>query len=203
MELPRIVVLVSGSGSNLQAILDAIAGGALSAQVVAVISNRRDVRALSRAAEAGVPSEVAALKPFRDAGLPREAYDAALADTVAGYRPDLVVCAGWMHVLSPAFLDRFAGRVINLHPALPGELPGTDAIRRAWEEGQAGLRVRTGVRVHHVVPEVDAGPTVALAEVPLFPGEPLEGLQGRVHAVEHVLLVGAIRDVLEGLCGRS
>lgn len=192
----RLVVLISGSGSNLQAILDACAEGRLPAQVVAVLSNRRAAYGLVRAQQAGVPTELAPLKPWLDRGQTRQDYDAALAERVAAHRPDWVVLAGWMHILSPAFLDRVGDRVINLHPALPGELAGTDAIRRAWDEAQAGHRDHTGVMVHRVVPEVDAGPVLGQVQVPIAPGEPLDALEARVHAAEHRLLV----DVLRTLC---
>src|SRR5690606_24030598 len=127
----RIVVLISGRGTNLQAILDACARGEIAGDVVCVVSNRRAAYGLERAHAANVPTEYLALKPFKDRGEPRSAYDAALADVVARYTPDLVVLAGFMHVLSPAFLDRFPNQVINLHPALPGEFAGTHAIERA------------------------------------------------------------------------
>src|SRR5690606_6741498 len=112
--------LVSGSGTNLQAILDACATGRIAARTELVVSNRRGAYALERAARAGVPTRYHPLRPYRDAGRSRESYDADLAELVAAARPDWVVLAGWMHVLSPAFLDRFPGRVLNLHPALPG-----------------------------------------------------------------------------------
>jgi formyltetrahydrofolate-dependent phosphoribosylglycinamide formyltransferase len=190
----RLVVLISGSGSNLQALLDASADGRLGAPVVGVVSNRAAAFGLERAARAGVPTRYVPRKPFGD---DRAAYDAHVADVVAAFQPTLVVCAGWMHVLSPAFLDRFPpGSVINLHPALPGELPGVDAIERAWREAQAGQRDHTGVMVHEVIPEIDAGPVWATATVPILPGEALESLQARVHATEHHLLVSAIADKL-------
>jgi phosphoribosylglycinamide formyltransferase-1 len=193
----RLVVLISGSGSNLQALLDAAADGRLGAPVVGVVSNRAAALGLERAARAGVPTRYVPRKPFGD---DRAAYDAHVADVVAAFDPTLVVCAGWMHVLSPAFLDRFpAGSVINLHPALPGELPGVDAIARAWREAQAGLRDHTGVMVHEVIPEIDAGPVWATATVPIAPGETLEALQARVHAAEHALLVSTIADKLRSL----
>jgi formyltetrahydrofolate-dependent phosphoribosylglycinamide formyltransferase len=188
------VVLISGSGSNLQALLDASADGRLGAAVVGVVSNRAAAFGLERAARAGVPTRYVPRKPYGD---DRAAYDAHVADVVAAFEPTLVVCAGWMHVLSPAFLDRFPpGAVINLHPALPGELPGVDAIARAWREAQAGLRDHTGVMVHEVIPEIDAGPVWATATVPIAPGETLEALQARVHAAEHALLVSTIADKL-------
>jgi phosphoribosylglycinamide formyltransferase-1 len=193
----RLVVLISGSGSNLGAILDACASGRLDAQVVAVFSNRREAYGLERARAFGVPGVYVPKKPFAELG--REAYDADLADKVAAYQPTLVVCAGWMHVLSSAFLDRFAGRVINLHPALPGEYPGVHAIERAWNDAQAGLRDHTGIMVHHVIPEIDAGPVLATARVDILPGEPLEALEARVHAAEHALLVSAIAALRDEL----
>ncbi len=134
----RLVVLVSGSGSNLQAILDACAGGTVPADVVGVISNRRDAYGLVRAEQAGVPGRYFPYKPYRDAGRSRTEYDADLAAEVAAFAPDVVVLAGWMHILSAAFLDRFPNRVLNLHPALPGMFTGTHAIERAFEAYQLG-----------------------------------------------------------------
>ena len=129
-----IVVFISGNGSNLQAILDACASGELNAQVVAVISNKRDAFGLERAQRANVPA-IAKPKPKEQ---DRRDYDAELADLVASYQPDWVVLAGWMRVLSAAFLDRFPQHVMNLHPALPGTFPGTHAIERAYEAYRAG-----------------------------------------------------------------
>ncbi len=189
----RLAVLISGNGSNLQAIIDAIQAGTLPARVVLVVSNRREAYGLVRAARAGIPACAFPLKPYREAGRPREAYDADLAGIVAGCKPDLVVLAGWMHVLSRAFLDRFPGRVLNLHPALPGQFAGTHAIQRAHEAFRRGEITHTGVIVHWVVPEVDAGPVIAQADVPICPTDTLEDLEARVHAAEHRLLVDAIR----------
>ena len=124
----RLVVLASGNGSNLQAVLDACAAGELPAGVVAVVSDQADATALRRAADAGVP----AVHVGRHDGEARADYDARLADVVAGFGPDVVVLAGWMRILTMSFLGWFPGRVVNLHPALPGELPGTHAIERAF-----------------------------------------------------------------------
>lgn len=195
----RIVVLASGNGSNLQALVDACAAGRLAATVVAVVSDRPRAHALERARAAGVRA-VARPGPRRGLGAgARTAYDAELASVVAGFRPDLVVLAGWMRVLTSAFLDRFPGRVVNLHPALPGVFPGLRAVERAWEAARRGELDHTGVMVHFAVPEVDAGPTIATARVPLDPDEPLEGLLARVHAVEHRLLVDAVAEVCHRL----
>jgi formyltetrahydrofolate-dependent phosphoribosylglycinamide formyltransferase len=185
----RLVVLISGNGSNLQALLDASAEGALPAAVVAVFSNKPDAYGLARARQAGVPA--VALPAAK--GQPRRVYDAALADEVAAFRPDWVVLAGWMRLLTSAFLDRFPGRVVNLHPALPGMFPGVDAIRRAFDASCAGEIQATGVMVHLVPDEgVDSGPVLAQAEVPIMPGDTLASLEARVHVVEHQLLVDAM-----------
>lgn len=188
----RIVVLASGSGSNLQAILDACASGTMPGAVAAVVSDRSDAYALQRAALAGVPS----VHIGRHADEARADYDARLADVVAGFAPDLVVLAGWMRILTSSFLGWFPDRVINLHPALPGELPGTHAIERAWHQALAGERTRTGVMVHFVPDEgVDDGPVIATVEVPIRADDTLDALEARVHAAEHRLLVDTIRDL--------
>jgi formyltetrahydrofolate-dependent phosphoribosylglycinamide formyltransferase len=193
-----LVILVSGNGSNLQAIIDAVQAGKLQTSIEAVVSNRRDAYGLVRAERAGIPTLYFPFKPYRDAGLPRETYDADLAERVSVYRPDLIVLAGWMHVLGSAFLDRFPGCVLNLHPALPGQYPGTHAIQRAYQAFQRGEIDHTGVMVHWVVPEVDAGPVILQERVPIYAGDSLDDLEARVHTVEHRLIVGAIRLAVGG-----
>ncbi len=189
----RLVVLASGNGSNLQAILDACHDGRLHARVVAVVSDRPGAYALERAWNADVPAIHLGVEPDEA----RTDYDTRLADVVADHRPGFVVLAGWMRILTMPFLGRFPERVVNLHPALPGELPGTRAIERAWHEAMAGERVRTGVMVHLVPDEgVDDGPVLASAEVAIRPDDTLESLTARVHEVEHTLLV----DALAALC---
>lgn len=190
----RIVVLASGSGSNLQAILDAAATGPLAglADVAAVVSDRSNAFALQRASSAGVPS----VHVGRLDGEDRADYDARLADVVAGFDPDLVVLAGWMRILTMSFLGWFPERVINLHPARPGELPGTHAIERAWQEALAGERDSTGVMVHLVPDEgVDDGPVLATADVVIHPDDTLETLTERMHVAEHQLLIDAIANL--------
>lgn len=186
------MVLASGNGSNLQAILDACHDDRLPAEVVAVVSDKSDAYALQRAATAGVVS----VHVGRHDDEARADYDARLADIVAGFAPDLVVLAGWMRILTTDFLGWFPDRVINLHPARPGELPGMHAIERAWHEALAGERTRTGVMVH-LVPDdgVDDGPVLATEDVPIHPDDTIDTLEARVHTVEHRLLVDTIRDL--------
>jgi formyltetrahydrofolate-dependent phosphoribosylglycinamide formyltransferase len=189
--LSRLAVFISGSGTNLQAILDATAEGRLAAEVAVVVSNHKAAFGLVRAERAAIPTLYFPLKPYTESGRGRTAYDADLAERVAAYRPDLIVLAGWMHVLSPAFLNRFAGRVINLHPALPGQFAGTEAIRRGYEAYRRGEIAHSGCMVHYVVPEVDAGPVVVQAMVPIQPDDTLESFEARMHAAEHRIIVEA------------
>ena len=198
----RLAVLASGSGTNLQALIDAVEAGRLEAEITRVIVNRRGAAARQRARRAGIPEECRLLGPYLD-GAPdrREArlrYDADLADAVAVGQPDLVVLAGWMHLLSMAFLDRFSNRVVNLHPALPGMFPGSTAIDETWMAYRAGQLSSAGVMVHYVVDEgVDDGPVIACEEVPIRGDDSIETLTERIHRVEHRLLVDAVATVLE------
>jgi phosphoribosylglycinamide formyltransferase-1 len=193
--MKRLVVLASGEGTNLQAVLDACAAGAIDAEVVGVVSNHARAGALARATAAGVPAvAVVAAKLQAE---PRADYDVRLAAAVLDMKPDLVVCAGWMRILSMAFLQHFDHQVVNLHPGAPGELAGVNAINRAHHEGRDGLRTRTGVMVHYIVDEgVDDGPLIDWVEVPIVDGETLDELTTRMHDVEHRLLV----DSLAKLC---
>ncbi|NDJ55019.1 MAG: phosphoribosylglycinamide formyltransferase [Chloroflexi bacterium] len=191
--MKRLIVLISGSGSNLQAIMDAIAKGDLDAEIVLVASNRQTAYGLTRAQKAGIPTLYFPLKPYREAGDPREEYDADLATRLKTYQPDLIVLAGWMHILSPAFLDHFPRQVINLHPALPGEFPGTHAIERAFEAWQRAEISRSGCMIHLALPEVDAGPVIVHREVPFLPGDDLNSFAERMHAAEHEIMIEAIR----------
>lgn len=190
---PRLVLMASGNGSNVQAVLDACADGTLPAQVVAVVSDLADAHALVRADRHGVPGVHVGRRP----GETRADYDARLADVVAGFAPDRVVLLGWMRILTMNFLGWFPGTIINLHPALPGELPGTHAIERAHAEFVAGTRTHTGVMVHLVPDEgVDDGPVLGTVEVPILHDDAVADLAERVHAAEHALVV----EVLTRLC---
>lgn len=192
----RLVILASGNGSNAQAVIDACATGSLPAEVMAVISDKGDAPALARADRAGLPAVHVGRRP----GETRSDYDARLADIVTGFDPDWVVLAGWMRVLTLSFLGWFPGMVVNLHPALPGELPGLHAIERAFAEARAGTRSGTGVMVHLVPDEgVDEGPVLATVDVPIRPGDTLTHLEQRMHTAEHLLLV----DTLRTLCTRT
>jgi len=195
-KVKKLVVFISGSGSNLQTILDATAEGRLDAEVVLVVSNRKKAYGLTRAENAGVPTLYFPLKPYREAGQSREEYDAALAERVSKYQPDLIVLAGWMHVLSPAFLDHFPNRVINLHPALPDTFVGVGGIAWAFAAFQKGEIEHGGCMVHYVIPAVDRGTVIAQAPVPILPDDTLETYGERVHATEHKLIVEATQQVL-------
>jgi len=191
----KIAVLISGFGSNLQAIIDAIAVGELpDVEIAVVVSNRQDAYGLERAQRAGIPTEYIPMRPYREQGRSRSEYDADLAALLQQYGVEWVVLAGWMHVLSSAFLDAFPNRVINLHPALPGTFPGVNAIERAYEAFRRGEITHTGVMVHLVPDEaVDAGPVLLQENVPIYSDDSLETLETRIHATEHRLLVEAIR----------
>ena len=197
MSKARLAVLISGNGSNLQAILDAIRNLQINARVVAVVSNRADAYGLQRAAQSGLPNHVHELSPYMKAGRSRRDYDHDLAMLLRPYQPDWVILAGWMHILSSAFLDHYPNRVLNLHPALPGTFPGTNAIERAFNAYQKGEIEHTGVMVHQVPDEqVDVGPVLGSVEVPIYEDDTLATLESRVHRAEHELLVGTLTELV-------
>lgn len=177
-------MLASGQGSTLQALLDAAADPAYGALVVAVGSDRPAAPALGRAEQAGVPSFVVALDDAPDRG----AWNERFADAVAVHGPDLVVCAGFMRILGPEFLCRFAARVVNTHPALLPAFPGAHAVADALAYG---VKV-SGVTVHLVDEGVDTGPVVAQACVPVLAGDDAAALQRRIQAVERPLYVETV-----------
>ena len=186
----RLVVLISGNGSNLQAIMDACRTGRISAKVVGVVSNQAMAYGLIRAKRAGVETLVVEKTKGQD----RSSYDADLADKVAALNPDWVILAGWMRILNMKFLGRFPNRVINLHPALPGTFPGTHAIERSFAAWQKGEINHTGVMVHLVPDEgVDVGPVLAKEEIFFREGELLEKFEQRVHELEHRLIIETIQ----------
>jgi formyltetrahydrofolate-dependent phosphoribosylglycinamide formyltransferase len=190
--MSRIAVLISGNGSNLQALIDNVESGDLDTEIAVVVSSQPDSYGIQRAQQAGVPVEVLSV----DNDDNRDQFDMRLADIVTAYQPDLVVLAGWMLILRAAFLDRFPNTVINLHPAMPGAFPGTKAIERAHEAFHRGEIKHTGVMVHRVVAEVDAGPVVVAEPVPIFRDESVAELEERIHLVEHNLIVAAVDMLL-------
>ena len=195
----RLAVLISGHGSNLQAIIDACESGRLPAQVAVVVSNRRGAYGLERARRHSIPTVYHPLRPYTESGRPRAEYDGELARLLQPYEVDWVILAGWMHMLRMAFLKHFSGRVVNLHPALSGAFPGTHAIERAYQAFQRGEINGTGCMVHLVPDEgVDSGPVVAICEVPIESGDSLADLELRIHRAEHRLLVEAVDGLVKG-----
>ncbi len=191
----RFVVMVSGGGTNLQALIDAVASGIVDARIDLVVSSRKDAYALERAARAGVETFVAAPPRGSNQSGPgedpaRAAYDRGLADLIAPRNPDCILMLGWMRVLTSEFINRFPGRIVNLHPALPGMFAGTNAIRRAWDARVKGEIKATGVMMHYVPDaRVDAGPVIGLKSVDFLPGESFEEYETRMHEAEHALVV--------------
>lgn len=196
--MAHIAILISGFGSNQQAIMDAVEAGRLpGVKVALVVSSRREAFGINRAIKHGVPVVYFPLAPYSRAGRAREEYDADLARILKAFDVEWVVMAGWLHVWSDAFLRQFPSRVVNLHPALPGMFPGMHGIEEAYEAYQRGEIEHTGVMVHIVPdPAVDAGPVLAQKSVPIHPDDSLEDLETRIHAVEHRLLVETLRGLL-------
>ena len=207
MTTAKIVVLISGGGTNLQALIDACKSERLlGAQIVKVVSNRKSAFGLKRAEQANIPTCCHNLLAFRkehphlNTTQSRDLYDQALATLVLGAGPHLVVCAGWMHILGMRFLGPLAEAdipVINLHPALPGHFSGAGAIERAYEAYKLGKVQSTGVMVHHVIPEVDLGTPILVRAVNIRPGDTLSDLEDRIHSVEHELTVEATDKILQ------
>src|SRR5690606_33961565 len=184
----RIAVLASGRGSNLQCLLDGIAAGQLDAQIVGVFSDKPGASALDK-----VPSESRWARAPKDFAS-REAFDEALGDAVAASAPDWVVCAGYMRILGAGFVQRFNGRLVNIHPSLLPLHKGLHTHARAIEAGDT----EHGASVHFVIPELDAGAVLAQARVPVLPGDTPESLAARVLAVEHPLLLASVQLLASG-----
>lgn len=222
--MARITVLISGSGTNLQALLDAQKQGKLNHDITHVISSSETAYGLIRAQQNSIPTTTHLLKTYYK-GIPkeqtkerqqrREQFNLDLAnlliygsiegetDPKEGYiKPDLIVCAGWMLILSPTILqplEKAGITIINLHPALPGAFDGTHAIDRCWKAGQDGEITKGGVMIHKVIAEVDRGEPILVKEIDLIKGEPLEQYEKRVHEVEHVAIVEGTNIVLNQL----
>jgi phosphoribosylglycinamide formyltransferase-1 len=183
--MKRIVILISGRGSNMEALLKA----RLPAQVAAVVSNAPDAHGLQTARAHGVPTAVVDHRAFPD----RPAFDEALSAAIENHRPDLLVLAGFMRILTDGFVQRYAGRLLNIHPSLLPAFPGLHTHARALA---AGVRIH-GCTVHFVTPTLDHGPIVAQAAVPVLPGDTEDALASRVLAQEHRIYPQAVRWVCE------
>ncbi|MDX1335949.1 MAG: phosphoribosylglycinamide formyltransferase [Gammaproteobacteria bacterium] len=177
--LPSIVVLISGGGSNLQAIIDATQDGRVRGKISAVISNKADAYGLERAKKANIPTKVLDHREYED----RESFDAALGDLIEDFKPSLIILAGFMRILTEDFVRRFEGRMLNIHPSLLPKYRGLHTHKRAIE---AGDEIH-GASVHFVTPELDGGPAILQAEVPILDDDTPESLASRVLEQEHVI----------------
>ena len=186
----RVAVLISGEGSNLQALIDAATAGTLGAELVLVVSNRGAARGLERARAAGIATAHVATAP----GQTRATYDEALATTLAAHAPTLIVLAGFMRILGAAFIDRFAGRMLNIHPSLLPNYRGLDTHRRVLEAGDRWH----GATVHFVTAELDAGPAILQYRIPVQSGDTVETLAQRIHVGEHIILPRAVEWLAAG-----
>lgn len=175
--LSKIVILISGSGSNLQSFIDACSTGIVDGKIMAVISNRPGVKGLDRASAADIPNIVIDHRAFQS----REEFDQHLAEVITSFTPDLVVLAGFMRILTDGFVNQFIGKLINIHPSLLPSYPGLNTHQRAIEAGDS----TAGATVHFVTPELDGGPAILQAAVPILPKDTAVDLAARVLIVEH------------------
>ncbi|BES84008.1 phosphoribosylglycinamide formyltransferase [Pectobacterium araliae] len=188
--MKNIVVLISGHGSNLQALIDASKNGRLKGKIVAVFSNNAEAYGLERAQNADIPTCVLNPEDFAD----RAAFDAALANEIEQYEPALVILAGYMRILSPEFVAQFAGKMLNIHPSLLPKYPGLHTHRKALENGDR----EHGTSVHFVTDELDGGPLILQAKVPVFSDDTEESLSERVKTHEHTIYPMVINWFLNG-----
>lgn len=188
--MKKIVVLISGQGSNLQALIDAQQQGRMSGQICAVFSNNAEAYGLERAELAGIAHHALDAKAYAD----RASFDAALAQAIDQYQPDLLVLAGYMRILSPAFVQHYAGRMLNIHPSLLPKYPGLHTHRQALENGDE----EHGTSVHFVTDELDGGPVVLQAKVPVFAEDTEDDITARVQAQEHDIYPLAISWFVDG-----
>ncbi|GGY32443.1 phosphoribosylglycinamide formyltransferase [Bacterioplanes sanyensis] len=187
---PRLVILISGSGSNMEAIADQVRKGDIDAEIAAVISNRPEVAGLQKAADRDLETQVVDHTQFAS----RDEFDAALMRMIDQYQPDLVVLAGFMRILTPDFVRRYQGRMLNIHPSLLPKYQGLNTHQRALEAGDA----KHGVTVHFVTEELDGGPNAIQAEVPIFDGDDVDSLRSRVQKQEHVIYPIAVKWFVQG-----
>ena len=188
--MKKIIVLISGGGSNLEAIAKACQTGNIPASIELVISNQSNVKGLDRAKKFHLMSKVIEHQDFNS----REEFDQALLEHILPIEPDLVVLAGFMRIIGPRFIDAFEGRVLNLHPSLLPSFKGAHGIREAFE---AGVKI-TGCTVHWVTPDLDAGPVVDQKSVRIDPGDSLALLEKKIHVAEHQLLPNVVARMSQG-----
>lgn len=186
----RLVILISGTGSNMEALIQAASSGAVSGEIVAVFSNRPDARGLVTASAAGIATEVVNHRDFAD----RESFDAELAARIKSYAPDLVILAGFMRILTTTFVRQFHGRLMNIHPSLLPKYPGLHTHQRALEAGDA----EAGATVHFVTEELDGGPAIVQAPVAVREGDTEQTLAERVLVLEHQIYPYAVELFCQG-----
>ncbi len=187
---PKIVILISGSGSNMVAIADQVKSAVIDAEIAAVISNRPDAAGIQKAKDRDIPTAVIDHTQFDS----REAFDATLIRTISEYQPDLVVLAGFMRILTPDFVTYFSGQLLNIHPSLLPKYQGLNTHQRALDAGDH----EHGVTVHFVTAELDGGPNIIQAVVPLYDGDDAQSVQKRVQQQEHVIFPIAVKWFIEG-----
>ena len=186
----RLAILISGRGSNMQAFIDACSSGVLDAEIALVLSNNPDAGGLARAAEASIPTACINHRNYDS----RETFDAAMVAELSRHDPDLVILAGFMRILTPVFIEPFAGKLLNIHPSLLPKYPGLNTHQRALDAGDS----EAGVTVHFVTPELDGGPPIIQARVPVETGDTAATLAARVIVQEHVIYPIAAGWVLQG-----
>tara|TARA_R110001592_G_scaffold52649_9_gene161339 strand:- start:48216 stop:48884 length:669 start_codon:yes stop_codon:yes gene_type:complete len=187
---PKIVVLISGSGSNLQAIIDALNSESFEAEITAVISNKPDIQGLERAVKANIPTAVIEHKHYPE----REVFDAHLLKEIEKHQPDLIILAGFMRILTADFVKRYEGRMINIHPSLLPKYPGLNTHQRVIDAGDP----YHGVTIHFVTAELDSGPNIIQAKVKTFENDTVESLTKRVQEQEHIIYPIAVKWFVEG-----
>lgn len=186
----KLVVLISGNGSNLGAIINEIQQGHLDAEIVHVVSNRPDVHGLTRAQEADIPFTVVDHKDYDD----RETFDQALMQCIDQYQAELIVLAGYMRILSDAFVEHYMGKLINIHPSLLPKYQGLNTHQRVLDAGET----EHGVTVHYVIPELDSGPIILQSSIPVLETDDADSLERRVHQAEYQIYPEAIRRIAAG-----